>query len=254
MIALALVAASLLAPASAGAGGVRSPLALAASPAHVRLVGTTTQTVRVTNWGSSAVVADVGTAGFALGLRGRPRIVRRPAGTVAASWLTVRPRRLALAPGRTATLMVSSRLPRRAEPGDHPALVLVTTRPRRDVSIGVRMEIGIVVVVRVPGAVVHRLELRSLRVRRGGSAKMLELAVRNLGNVTERLGPDTLRVDLLAGGRVVGRGSPARREILPRSRALEEIACRGRVTGRVTVRVELVRGDRRVRRLFHVRL
>jgi hypothetical protein len=254
MIALALLAASLLAPASAGASSVPAPLALAASPAHVRLVGTTTQVVRVTNWGSSAVVADVGTAGFALGLRGRPRIVRRPAAAVAASWLTVRPRRLSLAPGRTATLTVSSRPPRRAEPGDHPALVLVTTRPRRDVRIGVRMEIGVVVVVRVPGAVVHRLELRSLRVHRGGSSRMLELAVRNLGNVTERLGPGTLRVDVLAGGRLVGRGRAARREILPRSRALEEIAYRGRVTGWVTVRVELGPGGRRVRHLFHVRL
>ena len=43
------------------------------------LIGKSTQTVRITNWGASRVVADVGTAGFALGLHGRPRVVRRGA-------------------------------------------------------------------------------------------------------------------------------------------------------------------------------
>jgi hypothetical protein len=255
VIALALAAVSLLAPASAGAGGVRSPLALAASPAHVRLVGSAAATLRVTNWGSARVVADVGTAGFALGLRGRPRIVRRPAGRrVAASWLTVRPRRLTLPAGSTAVLTVSSTLPRRAEPGDHPALVLVTTRPRPGSRIGVRMEIGVVVVVRVPGTVVHRLALGSLRVRRHRGTRMLELGIANHGNVTEAVGPGRLRVQVLRGDRVVGRARPSRREFLPRSQGIEEIAYRGRVSGPVTVLVELRRGGRTVRRMFHLRL
>jgi hypothetical protein len=253
VIALALAAASLLAPASAGAGGVRSPLALAASPARVRLVGTASRTVRVTNWGTSKVVADVGTAGFALGLRGRPHIVRRPAGSIrAASWLVVRPRRVVLPSGRTVALTVSSSVPRRAEPGDHPALVLVTTRPRAHARIGVRMEIGIVVVVRVPGSVVHRLSLRGLSVGRRGTKGMLELGIVNLGNVTERIGPSRLRVRVLQGGRLVGRGRPARRELLPRSRGIDEIAYRGRATGPVTVLVELTRSGHVIRRAYHL--
>jgi hypothetical protein len=255
VIAVALAAASLLAPASAGAGGVRSPLALAASPAHVRLFGSAAATLRVTNWGTARVVADVGTAGLALGLRGRPHIVRRPAGRRdAVSWLTVLPRRLVLPAGGTAVLRVSSAVPRRAEPGDHAALVLVTTRPRANVRIGVRMEIGVVVVVRVKGAAVHRLALGSLRVRRHGRRRTLELGLANLGNVTERVGPGRLRVQVLQGGRVVGRALPARRELLPRSRGIDEIAYRGRATGAVTVRVELSRTGRPVRRLFHLRL
>jgi hypothetical protein len=255
VIAVALAAASLLAPASAGASGVRSPLALAASPAHVRIAGTATATLRVTNWGSARIVADVGTAGLTLGPRGRPRIVRRPTGRrVAASWLTVRPRRLVLPAGGTAVLSVSSSVPRRAEPGDHPALVLVTTRPRASARIGVRMEIGVVVVVRVPGAVIHRLALGRLSLGRHGAHRMLELGIANLGNVTEPVGPGRLRVELLQGGRIVGRARPARRELLPRSRGIEEIAYRGRVTGPVTVIVELKRGGRTVRRLFHLRL
>src|SRR5262249_23633981 len=147
---------------------------------------------------------------------------------IAASWLTVRPRRLVLPAGGTGVLRVSSTVPRRAEPGDHPALVLVTTRPRAGARIGVRMEIGIVVEVRVPGAVVHRLALGSLRARRHGARRMLELGLANLGNVTELVGPARLRIRVLQGGRVVGRAQPARRELLPRSRGIDEIRYRGR--------------------------
>jgi hypothetical protein len=255
VIPLALAAVSLLAPASAGAGGVRSPLALAASPARIRLVGTTSRTVRVTNWGTTRLVADVGTAGFALGLRGRPRIVRRPTrASSAASWLTVRPARIVLPPGGTATLTVSSTVPRGAEPGDHPALVLVTTRPRAHVRIAVRMQVGIAVAVRAPGAVVHQLSLRSLSVRRDGRGATLELGIANLGNVTEPIGPGRLRVRLFQNGRVVARGRPARRELLPRSRGIDEVALPGRVTGRVTVLVELFRRGWSARRAFHLRL
>jgi hypothetical protein len=254
MIAAALAAASLLAPASAGASAARLPVALAASPVRVSLTGKSTRTVRITNWGATELMADVGTAGFALGLRGRPRIVRRSSGSsLAASWIAVRPRRLALAPGRTETLTVSSILPRGAEPGDHPALVLVATRPRERGGVAVRMRIGIVVVVRVPGTIVHRLEVQGLRVRGSSRMRMLELSVTNRGNVTERIGPGRLRVVLLQRGRVVGRPHAARREVLPRSRAIEQIPFRGSLAGPVTVLVELGQGAHMIRRHFHLR-
>jgi hypothetical protein len=247
MIAAALAAASLFAS--------RPPVALAASPVPVRLLAKSTRTVRITNWGASEVVVDVGTAGFALGLRGRPHVVRRNSGSGrAASWIAVRPRRLALAPGRTMTLTVSSSLPPGAEPGDHPALVLVATRPRERGGVAVRMRIGIVVVVRVPGAIVHRLAVRGLRVRRSGDRRTLELSVWNRGNVTERIGPGRLRVVLLQRGRAVAWPRPARRELLPHSRAIEQIPYRGRITGPMTAVVELGDGVHVVRRRFHVRI
>jgi hypothetical protein len=247
MIAAALAAASLFA--------ARPPVALAASPVRVRLLGKSTRTVRITNWGASEVVADVGTAGFALGLRGRPHVVRRDSGPGrAASWIAVRPRRLALAPGRTMTLTVSSSLPLGAEPGDHPALVLVATRPRERGGVAVRMRIGIVVVVRVPGAIVHRLAVRGLRVRRSGDRRTLELSVANRGNVTERIGPGRLRVALMQQGRAVAWPRPARRELLPHSRAIEQIPYRGRITGPMTAVVELGDGVHVIRRRFHVRI
>jgi hypothetical protein len=116
------------------------------------------------------------------------------------------------------------------------------------------MEIGVVVVVRVPGAVVHRLALGKLHVRLNGSKRVLELGIANRGNVTEPVGPERLRVQILRAGRIVGRGRPSRREFLPRSRGIEEIAYRGRVSGPVTVVVGLSRGSRTLRRVFHLRL
>ena len=92
---------------------------------------------------------------------GRPRIVARggrsSCGGVARSApgsLRARGRREPVA-HRT-----SSRLPMTVEPGDHDALVLLTTRPRRGPAVAVRMRIGVVVVVRAPGRVVRRLALR----------------------------------------------------------------------------------------------
>ena len=116
----------LLAPATAGASGARAPVSLAASPARVTIAGSGRATIQVTNSGSRRVEVDVRRAAFALDLRGRPRIVpRHRIGGAAGSWLTVRPRRLALPPGTKASLTISSTIPRRARPGDHNALVVL---------------------------------------------------------------------------------------------------------------------------------
>ena len=91
----------MLVPASAGASTARPPVALTASPAHVALAGSGRTTVRVRNAGTSQVVVDVTRAGFALDLRGRPRIVGRDAvARSAADWLSFRPRSVVLEAGR----------------------------------------------------------------------------------------------------------------------------------------------------------
>src|SRR5439155_5279947 len=130
-----------LAPASAGAGTVpRPPASLSVSPARVTLVGAAARTIQVTNRGSDAAVVDAGSAGFSLSLRGRPRIVpRRRGARDASSWLTLRPQRLTLSPGATASLSVSSAAPPHAEPGDHDALVLLSTRRGSDGRVAVLM-------------------------------------------------------------------------------------------------------------------
>ena len=258
MIARVAVAACVLVPASAGAGTARPPVSLVASPAHVTLAGKARQTIQVTNSGTEPVVVDVARAGFALDLRGRPRIVPRGRGSrAAASWLTVRPRRLMLRPGSIASLTVTSALPRHAEPGDHGALVLLTTRPRAGLGLAVRMRIGIVVVMRAPGAIVRRLELRGLRVRRFGRVRVLELSVANRGNVTEALNRGCVNVSLLRRGRLLTRLRPLARQLLPRTSGIAEIRYGGRLRGWVTALVELSAHDpcgQALRRTFRIQL
>jgi hypothetical protein len=206
------------------------PAALTAAPARIELSGAARQVVRVTNPGRTGVVVDAVQAGFALGLHGRPRIVQRdPAARV-----SIRPRSLALRAGETRTIVVSSAAAS-GQAGDHAALVLLTTRPRRTASVGVRLRLGIVVIVRVPGAVVHRLALAALRARRG----VLDVVVRNRGNVVERIGARNLHVRLRRGGRVVATLAVPERELLPGARGIVELRRPARVRGSLRALVEL---------------
>jgi hypothetical protein len=251
-VALALA----LALASAGARAARPPVALTASPSHVTMAGSARAIVRVTNSGTSRVVVDVTRAGFALDLRGRPRIVRRGDGRSATRWLVLRPRHLVLRPGGSASLVVASKVPSRAEPGDHDALVLLTTHPRPGSRIAVRMRLGIVVVVRAPGRVVRRLALRGLRVVRHGRARLLELVVANRGNVTESLERTRPIVTLTRGGRRLATLVAARRAFRPGTSGILQFRYhgvrRGWVTARAVIPAEPGRGA--VRRTFRIRL
>jgi len=250
-----LVVLLLLAPASAGASTARAPVSVAATPARVTIAGSGRATVQVTNSGSRRVEIEVRRAGFALGLRGRPKIVRR--GRIATvSWLTVRPRRLVLPPGTKRSLTIASSVPRRARPGDHNALVLLTTRPIRGASVAVRMRLGVVVVVRAPGRASRKLELGRLRVRRVGRRRMLELLVANRGDVTEVLQHERVTLILRRRQQIVARLHPAARELLPKTTGLVQVRYTGRVRGPVTALVELSSesGGGVVRRAFHIRL
>ena len=226
-------------PAQAGTNAARPPVSLVAAPARVILAGSARQTVTVTNSGSRRVVLDVTRAGYALDLRGRPRVVRRGLGRHAASaWLTVRPARLTLPAGGSAALSVSARLPRGAEPGDHGALVLLTTRPIRSAAVTVRMRLGVVVIVRAPGTIVRRIELLRVRVRPPGRPGVLELVLANRGNVTEVVGPSCVRATLRRVGEVLARLRPTARRLLPHTRGIVELRYPRGVRGWATVRLE----------------
>ena len=249
------LAAVVLAPASAGASTTRPLLALTATPARVALAGSENATVRVTNPGRRPVTVDVARAGFSLDRRGRPKIGRRGGLRAATAWLAVRPRRFVLRAGASRLLTVRSRLPRRAEPGDHDALVLLTTRPRRGGAVAMRMRIGIVVVVRAPGRVVRRLVLGRMRVRRGRRVRVLELVVVNRGNVTQTLERGRIRV-VLRRGRLRARLRSEPRELRPRTSGVVQLRYGGRLRGRVTalVRATLRPGGRVVTRTYRLRL
>jgi hypothetical protein len=159
------------------------PVELSVSPPRLVVAAGETRALRVTNLGTGSAVVGASVAGYRIALRGRP-VVLAPTRS-----LELRPRRLSLAAGETATLAVTA--PRDASPGDHPALVLVSRAPPGG-RLGVRLRVGVLVLVRGTGRTVHRVVATALR-RRGRS---LELWLRNDGNVAERLTRETLRLRL----------------------------------------------------------
>ena len=224
-ITAALVA--LAAPVFAGAGAP-PPVALIASPSHLSVKGSGRASVTVTNSGTRLVVVDVNRAGFVLDLRGRPRAVSRRT-----SWLGVGPKHLTLAPGGAAAVTVAAHVPRRAEPGDHSELVLLTSRPPTQRGLPVRLRLGVVVVVRAPGKVVRRVSAVSLHVRRTGKTRVLGLLLANRGTVTESIGGPCTVLWLHRRGRILARLRAVERRILPHTRGLVELVYQGRLRGRL---------------------
>lgn len=242
-VAVALLFVSVPASASAGADAktpsAEPPASLSVSPSRVRLVSGAHGTIRVTNSGARPVVVAAGPAGYSLDLRGRPQIVGegRPRGV--AAWLTLRPGRFVLAPGASAPVTVTAAASRHVPPGDHPALVLFEARSVGAASVAVALRLGIIVDVRGTGRVVRRVDIRSVRVRRAGGARTLEVVLANRGNVSELVTARRLRVLLRQGGHLVAtlRGAP--QTLLPRATGLVDLRCPGKLRGPVTAIVRL---------------
>lgn len=247
LVAVVLGAAAASIPGAAAGRGI----GLSASPLRLTLRGPSAGAITVRNPGRRPLLVDVSRAGFARSLRGKPRV--RPAGG-SAVWLRLRPRRIRLAPRAKGILHVRAVPPRRAEPGDHPALVLLTTRPLGVRHVRVRLRVGVIVVLRVPGRVVRRLDARALTVRRQGTRCLLELHLVNRGNVTEELRGDRLQLLLRRAGRVFATLRPRRRELLPHSAGIAMFAYRGRIRGPVLARIRFRTPLRGPVRWFHVRL
>jgi hypothetical protein len=220
------------------------------------MTGSTRAAVRVTNSGTKRVVVDVSRAGFALSLRGRPRIVAARGERSAASWLHLQPRSFALPARTSASVLVSAKVPRNAAPGDHDGLVLLTTRPAAGARVAVRVRLGVVVVVRAPGAVVRHLELRRLRVARRGGGRVLELRIGNRGNVTETLAGVQATISRARTDRRLATLVAARRNVRPRTQGICEFRLRRRVRGAVRARVVVpaAPGRRAIRRTYELRL
>jgi hypothetical protein len=139
-------------------------------------------------------------------------------------------------------------------PGDHPALVLLTTRPLGVKQVRVRLRVGVVVDLRIRGRIVRQLDAKALTVRRRGAWRLLELRLVNRGNVTELLGRAGLRLALVRKGRMVARLRPRPCELLPHSAGIATFPYRGSLRGAVVARIELRPPLRGPRRSFHLRL
>ncbi len=256
LVVLVLALASASEGAGASAGAVRKPVALTAAPARVELTGSGRVAVRVTNSGSKPVVVDASRAGFALSLRGRPRIVKTNGPRSAAPWLRVQPTRFALPARTSATLVVSAKLPRNAEPGDHDALVLLTARPVAGAGVAVRVRLGVLVAVRAPGTVIRHLELGGLRAARRGGSRRLELRVANRGNVTETVHGARVTVWRPQTGRRLATAVARRRDLRPRTQGIIEFRFRDPLRGAVKARVVVpaAPGRSALRRTYRIRL
>lgn len=193
---------------------VVAAIALTVSPARVELAAGGTQVVRVTNAGSAPAVLDVTRAGFALTMRGQPRIV-----TSKAAWLLFSPRRLVVEARSTATLTARARS-LHLSPGDHPGLLLLTQHPVVRGGLAVRTRIGVVVSLRVPGRIVHRLVISGVRI----VGRRITVTIANSGNVTELL-------------------RPGNRELLPRTRGVFVLRYAGPLPKKI--RVTLARRETR---------
>jgi hypothetical protein len=132
--------------------------------------------------------------------------------------------------------------------------VLLTTRPVGVRHVRVRLRVGLIVVLRVRGPIVRRLDARALTVRRSGVLRLLELRLVNRGNVLERLGGDGLRLALVRGGRRFATLRPRSQELLPHSAGIAVFAYHGGLRGDVLARVELRPPVQGPRRSFHLRL
>ncbi len=245
--AVALAALALAAPALAP-GAAREPasLAIAAWPARVVVQAPGRTTIHVDNPGRDPVVVDAAPSGYALDARGRPRV---RSARVSQAWLVVRPIHLAVAAGAGGTLSVSVLRPRAVRPGDHAFVVLLTTRLPSRRTVLAHLRIGVVVVARVPGALVRRLALGRIQVRRLGRAHVIEIAVANRGDVDEWLGSRRLSVRLV---RRAGPGATieaAPRRVLARSRGLLQLRCPTSLHGRFTAIVTLLQPSGTVARV-----
>jgi hypothetical protein len=231
---VAVLAAAALIP-SAAAGG--NPAAvLGVSPLRLELTGASTSSITVRNPGAHPLIVTASRAGFARTLHGKPRI---KAARGAAGWLRLQPRRLRLAPHATRSFHLTVTPPAGARPGDHPALVLLSTRPPAAKTVHVLVRVGVVVLVRVAGTIVHRVEPRALSVRRDGATRLFALRLANRGNVAERLRGGRLELVLSRRGKRIATLRSRLVDLLPHSVGIAQFPYRGAVRGRVRATVVL---------------
>jgi hypothetical protein len=236
-------AAALLAAAAAPAAAPppsRPTISLSATPAHLTLLGRIPQTLLVHNDGAARMQVNAQPASFAFDLYGNAAIAPRSAPPRSAhTWLVVRPRHVVLAPGQDAFLHVAARPPRGASPGDHHALVLLSTAAPRRARFAIRTRLGVLVLVRVPGRIVRRVVLGKIWLARVRGKRYVAVTAVNRGNVAERLPAGALLVTLRRARRVLASTRSLPRDLLPHTRGLLFATVRGRLRGRVTVLVRL---------------
>ena len=210
----ALVLAS--APSAGGVDAARPRVALSVSPARLVLAVPGSRAIKVRNDGAGQVAVDA---------------TRRTAGGQAgAKWLDVVPAHVLLRSGASAMLTLRAEQPQHAEPGDHHAVVLLTTRPLAGGRVNVKVRLGVRVRMVVPGRVVRHLTLGGLVVHK----RLLLVSITNRGNVTVQLS-NHVTASLARRGRRLARLNPhVQRALRPGARTLLALRYNGRLRGALT--------------------
>jgi hypothetical protein len=207
-----------------------SPVALSVSPARIAVTAPASRAITLRNTGVEDVLVEV---------------TRRAVGESAAfkSWVHNLPARQTIRAGRSARFTLRVSRSARATPGDHAAVVFLTTRRPRAEGVAVRLRVGVRLIVRMPGRLVRRVEVGRPRVRRG----RIILWVANRGNVIVPLRHEvsaTLRRG--GGGRVAARLRPRIPALLlPRGRVAMVFQYPRRLRGLFTFDVRVGRVARR---------
>ena len=226
------------APSAEGAAAEQPRVQLSVTPARVTVAGPGGRRLTLRNGGAERVVVDVS----------------RPAAT--RTWLQIVPAHLALGSGRSAILTLRLTPARRVEPGEHRALVLLTTRAPPGGRVNVRVRLGVPITMRIAGRIVRRLTLGDVRVRARGSSRFILVSVLNRGTVSVPL-RGRVSASLVRRGRQVARPRlRAPRALHPGAGAVLVLRYTGRVHGLVTalVRIRLGSGHRVVARRYRLRL
>ena len=242
-LALAGLAALVLAPAPSaeGADAARPRVALSVSPTRLVLAAPGSRAIKVRNDGAEQVAVDA--------------THRTGGGAAVTKWLEIVPARVLIRSGASAMLTLRAEPPQRAEPGDHPVVVLLTTRPLAGGRVNVKVRLGVRVRMVVPGRIVRRVTLGGLRVHKRRNARFMFVAVANRGNVTVQL-RNRVTTLLVRRDRHIARLNPqVQRTLRPGAHAFLAVRYNGRLRGAVTavVRIRLGSGIR-VERRYRIRL
>jgi hypothetical protein len=222
---------------------------LSVSPSHVELTPGTHRVISIDTYSPYGASITAHVAGLTLDPRGRPRLVRPgDAGPL----LRLSASTLRAARGH-AQLTITARPASSAAVGDHTAVVLFEATQRGTAGVLLRLRVGLIVSVRIPGKVVHRLALGArasvLRTRR-----TIEVAVANHGNVTEHIDNSRLTLVVVRGGRTVAVLRPSQRDFLPHSQGFVVFSYSQRLRGVCVARVGLRQSTGLTVRRYRLRL
>ena len=209
-------------------------ISVSVAPSHLVIPAGQTQDLTISNPGSDPVTFDLSTGNYVLSANGQVQIdPKQPPARSAKDWIRLSPSTVTIDGQQSATIHVATKRVSSAAPGDHQALVFITSRATSTPgSVGVQTRLGIGVVVRVPGTLIRRLRVNKPTVATRGGVRVLQVRITNAGNINERFEKGQVRVTLRTGAaKTVLIAKP--QNVLPGTYGIFSLPYRGKLTGTV---------------------